>query len=102
MVPAITRAKAALTQRTGTVRFGFFFTDQIHAALSLYHDKGHIATKRWIFERTISIQTSAIFKNIGRPWNRIVAGKAGGVNMVEAIACSLLCSIFSKSFRPVS
>jgi 4-phospho-D-threonate 3-dehydrogenase / 4-phospho-D-erythronate 3-dehydrogenase len=59
------------------------------AVLSLYHDQGHIATKTYDFERTISVTLGLPFirtsPDHGTAFDIAGTGKASAVSMIESI-----------------
>ena len=74
---------------------------RFNSVLSLYHDQGHIATKTYDFERTISItcgmpvlRTSV---DHGTAFDIAGSGKASAVSMIEAIAVAAKYAPFWKS-----
>lgn len=74
---------------------------RFNSVLSLYHDQGHIATKTYDFERTISItcgmpvlRTSV---DHGTAFDIAGTGKASAVSMIEAIAVAAKYAPFWKA-----
>ena len=70
------------------------------AALSLYHDQGHVATKMVDFERTVSLTLGLPFLRTsvdhGTAFDIAGTGKASAVSMKEAI---LVAANYARSFR---
>ncbi len=69
------------------------------AALSLYHDQGHVATKMVDFERTVSLTLGLPFLRTsvdhGTAFDIAGTGKASAVSMKEAI---LVAANYARSF----
>lgn len=70
------------------------------AVLSLYHDQGHIATKTYDFEKTISLTNSMPFlrTSVDHGTAYALAGKnqASAVSMIEAVK---VAAKYAKNFR---
>lgn len=107
IVPAIKHAQQDGINVTGPIGadsvFHLALEGKFDAAISLYHDQGHIATKMVDFEKTVSV-------TIGMPYVRTsvdhgtafdIAGKniASDVSMREAIK---LAAAYALTYRPGS
>lgn len=72
-----------------------------NSVLSLYHDQGHIATKTYDFERTISITCGMPILRTsvdhGTAFDIAGSGKASAVSMIEAIAVAAKYAPFWKA-----
>ena len=72
-----------------------------NSVLSLYHDQGHIATKTYDFERTISITCGMPILRTsvdhGTAFDIAGSGRASAVSMIEAIAVAAKYAPFWKS-----
>ena len=76
-----------------------------NSVLSLYHDQGHIATKTYDFERTISITCGMPILRTsvdhGTAFDIAGKGAASAVSMVEAILVAAKYAPFWKSSATV-
>lgn len=73
---------------------------QYAAVLSLYHDQGHIATKTYNFEKTISLTNSMPFLRTsvdhGTAYPIAGTNKASAVSMIEAVK---VCAKYAENFK---
>ena len=74
---------------------------RFNSVLSLYHDQGHIATKTYDFERTISITCGMPILRTsvdhGTAFDIAGSGTASAVSMIEAIAVAAKYAPFGKA-----
>jgi 4-hydroxythreonine-4-phosphate dehydrogenase len=102
--PAIEEAKRLGYRVVGPVPADSVFHQTLEgkysAALSLYHDQGHVATKMVDFERTVSLTLGLPFLRTsvdhGTAFDIAGTGKASTVSMKEAI---LVAANYARSFR---
>ena len=104
IVPAIARAQAEGIPVVGPIPadsvFHFARIGRYSAVLSLYHDQGHIATKTYDFERTISLTLGMPFLRTsvdhGTAFDIAGQGIAQTVSMTEAIR---MAAWMAKTYR---
>lgn len=105
IVPAVETLRAAGYQVVGPVSadsvFHLALQGRYNSVLSLYHDQGHIATKTYDFERTISITCGMPILRTsvdhGTAFDIAGKGEASAVSMVEAILVAAKYAPFWKS-----
>lgn len=93
IVPAIEEARKRGYDVVGPIGadsvFSIGLRGRYACVLSLYHDQGHIATKTYDFERTISITNSMPFLRTsvdhGTAYTRAGKNTASAVSMIEAV-----------------
>lgn len=93
IVPAIEEAQKRGYDVIGPIGadsvFSIGLRGRYGCVLSLYHDQGHIATKTYDFERTISITNSMPFLRTsvdhGTAYSRAGKNTASAVSMIEAV-----------------
>lgn len=94
IAPAVNQARAEGFDVVGPIGADSVFHQALigryTAVLSLYHDQGHIATKTYDFERTISVTLGLPFVRTsvdhGTAFDIAGKGIASAVSMIEAIA----------------
>jgi len=105
IVPAVETLQAAGYRVVGPVSadsvFHLALQGRYNSVLSLYHDQGHIATKTYDFERTISITCGMPILRTsvdhGTAFDIAGKGTASAVSMVEAILVAAKYAPFWKS-----
>ena len=109
IVPAVETLQKAGYQVVGPVSadsvFHLALQGRYNSVLSLYHDQGHIATKTYDFERTISITCGMPILRTsvdhGTAFDIAGKGAASAVSMVEAILVAAKYAPFWKSSATV-
>lgn len=104
IMPAIERAKQEGYDVEGPIGadsvFHLALMGHYAAVLSLYHDQGHIATKTYDFEKTISLTNSMPFlrTSVDHGTAYALAGKnqASAVSMIEAVK---VAAKYAESFK---
>lgn len=105
IVPAVETLQAAGYRVVGPVSadsvFHLALQGRYNSVLSLYHDQGHIATKTYDFERTISVTCGMPILRTsvdhGTAFDIAGKGTASAVSMVEAILVAAKYAPFWKS-----
>lgn len=104
IIPAIEEAKKLGYDVVGPIGadsvFSIGLRGRYGSILSLYHDQGHIATKTYDFERTISITNGMPFLRTsvdhGTAYTRAGKNTASAVSMIEAVK---LAAKYAPSFN---